>query len=199
MFTSGYELSTAITNVFIFAFSVYGYFKIKDKKLWKFFFLTMIIDSFLGSIVHGIVMEEFYINIIWVFLAFFFTLTVNTLLCICLDLKYKNIFFLSILLSILMFSQMVYGFDYLFTFTMYALLVLAICTYYILKSRKDNYIWILIGFVFQVIGGILLLYKVKTNFMYLNHNGIYHLFMLVTLIFMFIGVNKGFSLEDSYE
>ena len=71
--TSGYELTTSITNIFILIFSIFGYVEIKDKR-WNFFFLCMILDSFIGTIVHGIVMSEQVYNLLWVFLAICFTL-----------------------------------------------------------------------------------------------------------------------------
>ena len=192
MFTSGYELTTALTNVLIFIVSLFGFFKIKEHKLWKFFFLCMSIDSFIGSIVHGIVLSSNIINILWVILAFCFTITVNTLLCIFMKNGFVHITILSILLSILLFVQMIYEMDFLLTFTFYVLIILFISLYYIIKEFNKYDLWIILGFVFQVIGGILMLCKCK--FYSLNHNGIYHMFAVFTLICFYIGIKKKYNL-----
>ena len=186
MLTSGFELTTAITNVIIFIVSVICYIKTERKNLWKFFFLLMSIDALLGSVVHGIVMSQELNNGLWVILALLFTITVNTFLCIFMKLKYKHIFILSILLFILMASQMIYNMDYLLTFTMYVILVIVISTCYVLQS--DNKLMYLLGFIILVIGGILML--CKTSFYILNHNGIVHMFIAVTLMFLYLGYKK---------
>ncbi len=186
IFTSGYELTTAITNALIFIVSLFCVIKIKNNKLWKLFFILMCIDSFLGVIVHGIVMSNKVNDILWVILTLFFTLTVNTLLCIYLKLSYKHIAILSILLAIVLFIQMMMNFNYLLTFDFYALFILLICTYFIIKDWNKGSIWIIIGFILQVIGGILMICKVKAKI--INHNGIYHLFMVMTLICLYKGI-----------
>ena len=190
MLTSGYELSTSITNIFIFIVSIICFIKVKKNNLWKFFFLLMSIDSFLGVIVHGFVMSKMLNDILWVILALFFTISVNTLFCIFINLNIKHIFILSILLSILLCIQMLYGFNFLLTFTFYVLLILIISTYYILK--KENKLYYLLGFVIQVIGGIFLLSRCK--FPLINYNGVYHIFMAITLIFLYLGYKN----ENNY-
>lgn len=192
MFTHGFELTTALTSVIIFIVSLFCFFKTKERGLWKFFFFCMIIDSFMGSIIHGIVMKEELINALWVVLAFFFTLTINTILCIFLRCSYMHISILSILLSVLLCSQMILGMDFLLTFTFYALLILVICTFFILKDRMKGYHYILLGFLFQLLGGVLMLRHVK--FVIVDHNGIYHLFMALTLVCLYLGINKKYKL-----
>lgn len=181
--TSGYELTTSITNIFIFVVSIICFFKIKKNNLWKFFFLLMSIDSFLGVIVHGIVMSQKTNDILWVILSLCFTFTVNTLFCLFLNLKHRHIVILSILLSTLLLTQMIYGFDYLLTFTLYVLIIILICIYYSLKNKLY-----LIGFLIQIIGGILMLCKCKISI--INHNGICHIFMAIALIFLYLGSKK---------
>ena len=183
--TNGFELTTAITNIIILIVSIICFIKVR-RTLWKFFFLCMIIDSFLGTIAHGIVMNGTINNIIWAVLAIFFTFTINTLLCIFLRLKFKHIFILSLLLSILLGIQLLLNIDFILTFTFYVLLIMIICTICILK-RKNRMMY-LIGFLVQLIGGIFMLSKV--NIGVLNYNGIYHLFMALTLVFLYLGYRK---------
>ena len=82
--TSGYELSTSITNILIFLVSLYGFITIKKDKLWKLFFLLMSIDSLMGVIVHGLVMTIELNTILWIIMAILFTITINTLFVIFL-------------------------------------------------------------------------------------------------------------------
>ena len=86
--THGYDLTTAITNLFIFVTSVYGFIKIKNKK-WKLFYLFMSIDSLLGALVHGIYLSMETSLILWLILAIFFTITINTLFSIFLKFKIR--------------------------------------------------------------------------------------------------------------
>ena len=185
--TSGYELTTSITNIFILIFSIFGYVEIKDKR-WNFFFLCMILDSFIGTIVHGIDMSELVYNLLWVFLAICFTMTINTLLGIYLNLKIRHIVYLSIIITFLIFIEMLFEIDFIFTFSMYVLLVLIICLYKIIKSSIIDNIWFLMGFLFEIIGGIFMLSKIKMSI--INHNGIYHIFTVIALLCFYIGVNK---------
>ena len=174
--TNGYELTTSLTNLVIFIVSIYILFNIKNKE-WRIFYLLMSIDSLLGTIVHGIIMNSFIKNIIWVFLSISFVFTINMILNIFMKMKLKHVIYLSIILSIILLILFYLKTNFLFIFTMYVLLVMIISFYNIIKNKKK---WFVIGYIVQVIGGILLLCKIKFN--YLNYNGIYHLFMALTLI-----------------
>lgn len=184
--TSGFELTTSITNIFIFVVSLISFIKIKKNSMWKFFFFCMCICSFLGVIVHGIEMSQNTNNILWAILSLCFTITINTLLCIFMNLRYKHMIILSVLLSILLCTQLLLDLNFILTFTLYVLLVLILCTYYILKS--DNRKLYLIGFFITLIGGILMLSKCKISI--LNHNGLCHVFMAVGLVFLYLGSKK---------
>lgn len=194
IFTSGFELTTAITNVFILIFSIFGYIKIKNR-IWKLFFLCMILDSSFGSIVHGIIMSDSIKNLLWVFLAVTFTITINTLLGIYVRLKINHIIILSIIVTFVLFSEMIFGIDFILTFSMYVLLILIICLFKIYKDGIMKNIWFILGYMFQIIGGILMLIKVDMNI--LNHNGIYHMFMLITLICFYIGIRRNYDNKSS--
>ena len=184
--TSGFELTTAITNAIIFIVSIICFFKIKKNNLWKFFFLCMCVDSFLGVIVHGVVMSKAVNNFLWIILAIMFTVTINTLFCIFIKLKFRHIILLSVLLSILLCIQLALDLNFLLTFVLYVLLIMIVCTYYIVKSK--NKILYLIGFLIQLIGGILMLCKCKISV--INHNGICHIATAITLIFLYLGSKK---------
>ena len=187
-FTSGYELTTALTNILIFIASIYSYLNTKDKK-WKLFFLLLTIDSFLGVIVHGIVMSITLHNILWVILTILFVLSTNTLLTIFVDIKSKIAVLLSIALSIILLIEFYLGIKFLLTFTMYTLIVSIITFIFMIKNNNyKNKIYFILAYISQVIGGIFLLSNIE--FCLLNHNGFYHIFMALTILFFYIGIKK---------
>jgi hypothetical protein len=187
-FTNGYELTTALTNILIFIVSIYSYLNTKDKK-WKLFFLLLTIDSFLGVIVHGIVMSITLHNILWVILTILFVLSTNTLLTIFVDIKSKIAVLLSIALSIILLIEFYLGIKFLLTFTMYTLIVSIITFIFMIKNNNyKNKIYFILAYISQVIGGIFLLSNIELWL--LNHNGFYHIFMALTILFFYIGIKK---------
>ncbi len=186
-FTSSYELTTALTNILIFIVSFYSYINIKDKK-WKLFFLLLTIDSFLGVIVHGIVMSTTLHNILWVILTILFVLSTNTLLTIFVDIKSKIAVLLSIALSIVLLIEFYLDMKFLLTFTMYTLIVSIITFIFMIKTNNYNKTYFIIAYISQVIGGIFLLSDIELFL--LNHNGYYHIFMALTVLFFYIGIKK---------
>ena len=151
--TSGYELTTSITNIFIFIMSIYGFLKIKKDKKWKLFFLFMSIDSFLGVIVHGFVMSIQLNVVLWIMLSAMFTITINTLLAIFLKFKIRYIIILSVLFIILIITQIYFGFNFILTFALYVLLAMTLSVYFIIKDNIKNKKYFLLCFLFQLIGG----------------------------------------------
>ncbi len=188
MLTGGYELTTAITNLIIFITSVFCYTRIKNNKLWKMFYLLMCLDSFMGVIVHGLNINNTVLNVLWIILSILFTITINTLLCIFLKFKYKYIYILSVILSIILITFLLLNLDYILAFVLYVLVSFIVIGYFLIKnySKKDKLI--LIGFIVQLIGGILMLCKMK--FWILDYNGICHLFTTATLILFYLGIKR---------
>ena len=187
MITTGIELTTAITNIAIFFVSIYSFFKTKDK-LWKIFFFLMSVDSFLGTIAHGIVMSQTINNILWVILTIIFTITINMFICIFKDVNMKTNYLLSIILSITLLILFYLGLDYLLVFSLYCLLVVLFSIYLIIKKNYKNKLWFLLGLFFQLLGGVFIF--TKTDFGLINHNCIYHLLTVITVILFYIGNKK---------
>ena len=84
-----------------------------------------------------------------------------------------------------------YGMNFLLIFDFYVLLAMIINTYSIFKYNIKNKDYFLLGIVIQLIGGIILLTDFKEG--YLDHNGVYHIFMAITMIMFYIGVKKNTS------
>ena len=187
MITTGIELTTAITNIAIFFVSIYSFFKTKDK-LWKIFFFLMSVDSFLGTIAHGIVMSQTINNILWVILTIIFTITINMFICIFKDVNMKINYLLSIILSITLLILFYLGLDYLLVFSLYCLLVVLFSIYLIIKKNYKNKLWFLLGLFFQLLGGVFIFTKI--GFGLINHNCIYHLLTVITVILFYIGNKK---------
>ena len=185
--TNGYELTKSLTNIVILIISLGSYFNTYNKK-WKLFFLLLIIDSLLGAIVHGIVISNIVKTVIWTMLSISFVCSVHMLLNIFVNIKLKYCIYLSIVMSIILLILYYLKYNFLLVFTWYVLLIMIISFYYIIKNNYKNKIYYILAYIAQLIGGILLLCKV--NYSYLNYDGIYHLFMALTVLFFYIGVNK---------
>ena len=188
-FTTSYELTTAITNVFIFIVSFYGFIKIKKKeKLWKIFFLLMSLDSFLGCIVHGISMTIEMNVLLWIILSILFTFTINTYLISFLKYKARYVIILSVLLSFLLIVEIYNSMDFILTFTIYVIVALLISVYFVIKEKYKNKNYYLISIIILFIGGIFMLSDIHIGC--LNHNGILHIFMTITMILLYLGIKK---------
>lgn len=199
--TSGYELGTAITNILIFIVSIIIYFK-KDynDRLWKRFFFCLIFDSLLGVIIHGIVMSELTKLILWIILSLIFSVTINILLTIFLkdykqSINNKNSIYLTIFLYTIIVIEYILKIDFLNTFIIYAcicmLIILLISIIKYKDTRNKKYIYYILGIVSQIIGGIFLIVKIyHIDFLLLDKNGLYHLFMILTIIFFYKGILK---------
>ena len=208
MFSNGCELSTALTNVLISISTFFSFFKTSKSKntvvnkLWGIFYILLFVDGILGFLIHGILFNEIIVNILWIILSFFFCLTVNTLLIIFMNkiksrIEFKNnllvISLLSLMIYIVLFIEIINNLEFLTTFIFYACIVLLLifisCVYLVYKFKKKvNYCY-LVGIIFQIIGGLLLIksdFNVKIIYDF-DNNGIYHLFMVLTILSFYIG------------
>lgn len=192
MFTKGYEFTTGFTNFIIFIIS-FSFFLIlltkKNNTLWKYFYLFISLDGLLGMIIHMLNISSSLIDILWYILAFTFTITASILLFIFLNIKNnkyncKHITILTSILYFILFIERLLKIEFLYTFITYIIFIFGICIYIIIsKKRTKLYIY---AIIFQIIGGILMLLKVK--FLLLDYNGIYHIFMILTIIFFYLGL-----------
>lgn len=184
--TNGYELITGLTNLLIFIIALILFFKINNKD-WKIFYFLMCICSLLGVLIHGINFSKEIIYYFWIVLSFFFCLTLNVLISIFTNKSKLFVILLTCIIYFIIILENIFHIDFLLSFIIYACVSLFLILYMILK-KKYNYNY-LIGTFLQFIGGIFLLNKsFKISLLYLDKNGIYHLFMALTLIYFYKGI-----------
>ena len=203
--TSGSELITGLTNLIIMFTTLVILFsfrklKIDKKKMWYIFYISVIVDSMLGFIIHSFMWSSETIKIMWIILSFVFCITLNSLLFTVIKCSsVSKMLSTSIVMYLIFIIETVSGIDFLLTFIVialfYILYILWFYTHRYIKTctKKDKFY--IIAIVLQIIGGLFLLFKIKVNFIvFFDKNGIYHMFMIFTIIFMYLG-NKYSSLE----
>lgn len=129
--TSGSELITGLTNLIIMfttlvVFLRFRKFNVRNKKIWSIFYLSVIVDSFMGFIIHSFMWNSEFVNILWIILSFVFCITLNSLLFTVIGEKYVNkMFIVSVCLYLIFIIETICGIDFLLTF-------IIICLFYIL-------------------------------------------------------------------
>lgn len=203
--TSGSELITGLTNLIIMFTTLVILFsfrklKIDNKKMWYIFYISVIVDSMLGFIIHSFMWSSETIKIMWIILSFAFCITLNSLLFTVIKCSsVSKMLITSIVMYLIFIIETVSGIDFLLTFIViaqfYILYILWFYTHKYIKTRTKKDKFYIIAIVLQIIGGLFLLFKIKVNFIgFFDKNGIYHMFMIFTIIFMYLG-NKYSSLE----
>ncbi len=203
--TSGSELITGLTNLIIMFTTLVILFrfrklKIDKKKIWYIFYISVIVDSMLGFIIHSFMWSSETIKIMWIILSFVFCITLNSLLFTVIKCSsVSKMLITSIVMYFIFIIETVSGIDFLLTFIVialfYILYILWFYTHKYIKTRTKKDKFYIIAIVLQIIGGLFLLFKIKVNFIiFFDKNGIYHMFMIFTIIFMYLG-NKYSSLE----
>lgn len=203
--TSGSELITGLTNLIIMFTTLVILFrfrklKIDKKKIWHIFYISVIVDSMLGFIIHSFMWSSETIKIMWIILSFVFCITLNSLLFTVIKCSsVSKMLITSIVMYLIFIIETVSGVDFLLTFIVialfYILYILWFYTHKYIKTRTKKDKFYIIAIVLQIIGGLFLLFKIKVNFIvFFDKNGIYHMFMIFTIIFMYLG-NKYSSLE----
>lgn len=203
--TSGSELITGLTNLIIMFTTLVILFsfrklKIDKKKMWYIFYISVIVDSMLGFIIHSFMWSSETVKIMWIILSFAFCITLNSLLFTVIKCSSASkMLITSIVMYLIFIIETVSGIDFLLTFIVialfYILYILWFYTHKYIKTRTKKDKFYIIAIVLQIIGGLFLLFKIKVNFIvFFDKNGIYHMFMIFTIIFMYLG-NKYSSLE----
>lgn len=191
MFRSDYELLTGITNLFILIVSLYSFIKLKRinyNKYWLSFYMFLIVGSLLGFIIHSFNINDKIVSILWIILLFIFICIINSLLFS--EYKYnKYIVFISILFYIFLVVEAIFNMDYIITFVIYVCINFIFIIKSYIKNKRYYYLY---SIIIQIIGGLLLISR-NIKIWYLDHNGIYHIFMMITVILFYISNKKYIS------
>lgn len=191
MFRSGYELLTGITNLFILIVSLYSFIRLKRinyNKYWLSFYMFLVIGSILGFIIHSFNINDKIVNILWIILLFIFICIINSLLFS--EYKYsKYIVFISILFYIFLVVEAIFNMDFIITFVIYVCINFIFIIKSYIKNKRYYYLY---SIIIQIIGGLLLISR-NIKIWYLDHNGLYHLFMMITIILFYISNKKYIS------
>lgn len=185
--TSGYELTTGLTNICIVVAGIIAFFRTKDK-YWKIFYILCAIDGSFGVIIHCFPHEAITKKILWSMLTFTFAFTVNTLLLVFLKTKtdkvnMKHVSITSIILYVILLLEVIYNKGYLLTFILYCLVCMIIITAIIIKNGIKNNLYYFLGVLVQFLGGTPMLFHDKiTNIPVVDVYGIYHLILVITII-----------------
>lgn len=210
MFTNGYELTTALTNLLISFASILSFFSLKKKRFINIemkslslsFFYFLFISGILGFIMHGITINQISKDIVWLILGFTFLLVINSLLFLSLyKINIKFDFKKSIISAICLYMFIVLlwilKIEYLYYFIIYVCLSFIITVFINFKYRDTGFIYFLLCIIVQVIGGLFLI-DGRIKFLYLDKNGIYHLFAMLSAICYYLSIkNNNFMTKKS--
>ena len=197
-FTANQELTTSITNLinsiitFFLLMNVLHLKKEKEGKLlWIITFGLFLISSFAGAAVHGIVLNSEVKRTFWIFLNFILCFTLGAYsLCIFYEVygykftrKLIPVYCAICLLVSLYNNFIATGYTRFVVFCIADLLLLMIVL--LLNIRKKPYFIIFIlSIIIFIIGSYLQTVK-SLNYDFIvsiNHDGIYHLFVLVFVL-----------------
>ena len=191
MFRSDYELLTGITNLFILIVSLYSFIRLKRinyNKYWLSFYMLLGLGSLLGFIIHSFNINDKIVSILWIILLFIFICIINSLLFS--EYKYnKYIVFISILFYIFLVVEAIFNMDFIITFVIYVCINFIFIIKSYIKNKRYYYLY---SIIIQIIGGLLLISR-NIKIWYLDHNGIYHIFMMLTIILFYISNKKYIS------
>ena len=213
MFTSGTELTTALTDALIALLSIYIfirflYLRFDNKYMrytWLFFFVFMFIAGTMGFIIHGITLNINVINSLWNVLLFIFCIILCLLLLTSVieiknnNINKKNVIMLSCIslsIFIIIYVLSLYGFDIVLLYSLFVgvSVIYSLSVYFILyfKHKEKNNIYFIISILLQFIGGIVLTSKsfyIKL-FLEYDYNSFYHVCLLFTLYLFYLGNKK---------
>ena len=191
MFRSGYELLTGLTNILILIVSLYSFIRLKRlnyNKYWLSFYIFLGLGSLLGFIIHSFNISDKIVNILWIILLFIFICIINSLLFS--EYKYsKYIVFISILFYIFLVVEAILNMDFIITFVIYVCINFIFIIMSYIKNKRYYYLY---SIIIQIIGGLLLISR-NIKIWYLDHNGIYHIFMMMTIISFYMFNKKYIS------
>lgn len=210
-FTSGPELTTALTNLInsLAAFSCTLWFirrglDIKRYRMWFSAYLFLFLNSLIGFVLHGFHLPDKENIILWSILYLLLGLMLGMyVLAVRYDVSGESGFArfgyihqsVSLAVSLIVAAVNIYDYHYSFPlFSLYAVSNVVYIFYLVIRKSKENpdFLWYLLAVSFFVSGSIIqALPSFKFTFILeFDHNSIYHLFVLVFLLLQFVGIRK---------
>jgi hypothetical protein len=207
------EQTTAATDILLALVSALGAIWIyrsghptdrKKTTIWMIAFILLALAAILGSIAHGVKMPEHTNKLIWQPLNLFLGLAVAFFVIgVIYDSQEFNIQ-KSIILLILIFSIVFFLVTLLFSGLFFVFIVyesfamlFALCSYsYLFLKRKfPGAIFMALGIFTSIIAAIIqAVESISLNFFWLfDHNGLFHLFQVIGLFLLYIGLFKEFK------
>ncbi len=207
--TSGTELSSGLTNLINALLSIYFLFRLiqmdkekKGKLLWAITFAVFIISSLVGAYIHGIQLKQETKKILWAFLNINLCLTIATY-SICIWYEAYGLKITRILIPIYTILSIGFGlyknfiagsYTSFVVFTIINLFLLMIIL--IINIRKKPYLlFFLLAIIVFTIGSYLqTIYTLRLDLiLVLDHNGIYHLMVMLFVILNYIGIKRSIN------
>ena len=187
--TEGVAFSTALTNILIALVAMFGIALLEENKLWKQFFTLLLMVGFLGMIVHGIVMSKTLELILWIILAILITMTISTAFRLFTNCSKRRSTIITLIISIVLILELLFRPSWVVpTFVTYALVVVLITLYSLIKDGIWKNIGMFIGFIVLLLSAIVMYFKISCCS--LNHDGLGHVLLVVGLIILLISIKK---------
>lgn len=210
LFTTGYEITTAATNLFnavitaILTWKMIHFVKPDLRKvLWGITFLLFFLVCVFGAAVHGFVMTLEENIILWRYLYAVMSVMVASFTCAVVyeadgpsDIK-RTVIIAAVLAGVFLVLRVILEVRYhigFLAFTCYSAGSFLFCAVKLLSVRKKKpYVnYILAGIASLVIGSILQTMKgIKFHFIFdFDYNAVYHLFTLFLVLFVYKGLKE---------
>ncbi len=198
------EPVTTLTDYLITVFCLFFYFKLnKDQsetiKNWRLFFLLFGISTFLGGSVHGFfsVREGLGFNIVWLTSQVISIVSTwyaqrATLSSILVNSSNKHYWRISYNLQLIVFIISVFifhSFMVVIVNTAVGLIPVMMLHFKNSKTDKTN-AWVGYGIAVSFLTALVNATKVAIDPVYFNHKDIAHLFIILTLSIMYVGIKR---------
>ncbi len=213
IFTAPPELTTSITDLLLGLLSFYFYLRLQKSKkpkailrtLWSGIFGIMTIVSIYGAVLHGIIIEDKILEMLWHPLTFLLGL-MTSLFVSTIMTQWKGVKVLKMSLSILIAISLIFFILFLIltpyvkhSFAIFIgysgimmLLSLIISLYLFTVKKQISAAWFSAGIINMIIASGLqaIRMEVFTIIWEFDHNSIYHIVMMFALFLFYIGCKK---------
>jgi len=197
-----HEPVTVFTDIIISIFCFIFYYRLKSSiisiKYWRMFFLLLGLSTLVGSCSHAffLIHEGWKYKSFWLAMQVFngvgvFYAQMATLNSVLIESKRKNVWYWSYIIQFWLFIILLFNFQkYLVTVVENLIGLLPVLILHFEAKRKEAYYkWIGYGISISFISGAV--HATKTSLhAYFNYNDIAHIFIMLSLWVIYLGVKK---------